>query len=123
MEYQAPLQVVQQAVDTNVHSIAISTDTADDGHKIIKHLKERGRGDVVVSMCLQAVSSSDLSSLLDNGISPVFGPGIHEPLREIHCLIRFVLPFTNLYMIFSQLYIYHIGFYDIIISIIKSVSF
>jgi methylmalonyl-CoA mutase len=75
--FQTPDEVVQQAIDNDVHVVGISTLAA--GHKtlvpaLIEGLKEQGRSDILVVVG-GVIPPSDHEVLYQHGAVGVFGPG------------------------------------------------
>ncbi len=75
--FQTPAEVAQQAVDSDVHVIGVSSLAA--GHKalvpeLVKALKDAGRPDVLV-ICGGVIPPQDYEFLYQNGASAIFGPG------------------------------------------------
>lgn len=75
--FQTPEEVVQQAIDSDVHVIGISTLAA--GHKflvpkIIGELKNKNINDVMV-LCGGVIPVQDHEFLISIGVSLIFGPG------------------------------------------------
>jgi len=75
--FQTPAEVVNQAIDSDVHLIGISSLAA--GHKtlvpaVIDTLKERGRQDIAVIVG-GVIPPQDYDFLFDKGVLGVFGPG------------------------------------------------
>ena len=75
--FQTPAEVAQQAIDSDVHVVGISSQAA--GHKalvpaLIAELKERGAGNMVV-ICGGVIPPQDHDFLYDSGVTAIFGPG------------------------------------------------
>ena len=75
--FQTPAEVVNQAIDSDVHLIGISSLAA--GHKtlvpaVINTLKEYGRQDIAVIVG-GVIPPQDYDFLFDKGVLGVFGPG------------------------------------------------
>ena len=75
--FQTPDEVVQQAIDNDVHVVGISTLAA--GHKtlvpaLIEGLKEQGRSDILVVVG-GVIPPADHEVLYEHGAVGVFGPG------------------------------------------------
>ncbi|NTW83250.1 MAG: methylmalonyl-CoA mutase [Chlorobiaceae bacterium] len=75
--FQTPEEVVQQALDNDVHIIGISSLAA--GHKtlipkIVDGLKSQGRGDILV-IAGGVIPERDYEFLYEKGVAGVFGPG------------------------------------------------
>jgi methylmalonyl-CoA mutase len=86
--FQTPAEVAQDAVDGDVHVVGVSTHAA--GHKtlvpqLIRELRERGAGDVVV-VCGGVVPAQDYGFLRDAGVAAVFGPGTNIPVAAAEVL-------------------------------------
>ncbi len=79
--FQTPAETAQQAVENDVHVVAMSSLAA--GHKtllpqLVAELKSRGRGDIMV-LCGGVIPAHDYDFLLKNGASAIFGPGTVIP--------------------------------------------
>ena len=77
--FQTPEEVAQQAVDSDVHVVGVSSLAA--GHRtlipeLVKALKDAGRPDVIV-ICGGVIPPQDYEFLYENGASAIFGPGKH----------------------------------------------
>ena len=75
--FQTPAEVAQQAVDSDVHVIGVSSLAA--GHKalvpeLIAALKAAGRPDVLV-ICGGVIPPQDYEFLYESGAGAIFGPG------------------------------------------------
>jgi methylmalonyl-CoA mutase len=75
--FQTPEEVVQQALDNDVHLVGISSLAA--GHKtlipkIVEGLKSQGREDILV-IAGGVIPEKDYDFLYENGVAGVFGPG------------------------------------------------
>ncbi len=75
--FQTPEEVVQQALDNDVHIIGVSSLAA--GHKtlipkIVEGLKSHGREDILV-IAGGVIPEKDYEFLYENGVAGVFGPG------------------------------------------------
>lgn len=75
--FQTPEEVVQQALDNDVHLVGISS--LAGGHKtlvpaIVNGLKKAGRNDILV-IAGGVIPEKDYGFLLDSGVTKVFGPG------------------------------------------------
>ena len=80
--FQTPAEVVQQAIDNDVHVVGISTLAA--GHKtlvpeLIEGLRSSGRSDILVVVG-GVIPPGDHEALYDSGAVGVFGPG--TPITE-----------------------------------------
>ena len=76
--FQTPEEVAQQAVDSDVHVVGVSSLAA--GHRtlvpeLVKALKDAGRPDVIV-ICGGVIPPQDYEFLYQSGASAIFGPGI-----------------------------------------------
>jgi methylmalonyl-CoA mutase len=85
--FQTPEETARQAVENDVHVVAMSSLAA--GHKtllpaLVGELKKLGRDDIMV-VCGGVIPAQDYDFLLDNGASAIFGPGtvIPESARKI----------------------------------------
>jgi len=86
--FQTPQEVVQQAIDADVHCIGVSSLAA--GHRtlipeLIKELQKQGSGDIVV-ICGGVIPPQDYDYLRSAGVSSVFGPGTKIPDAAIEVL-------------------------------------
>jgi methylmalonyl-CoA mutase len=75
--FQTPEEAAKMAIENDVHAVGASSLAA--GHKtlipaLIQALKDQGGGDIVV-FAGGVIPPSDYQSLLDAGVSGVFGPG------------------------------------------------
>ena len=85
--FQTPEETARQAVENDVHIVAMSSLAA--GHKtllpaLVGELKKLGREDIMV-VCGGVIPAQDYDYLLANGASAIFGPGtvIPESARKI----------------------------------------
>jgi methylmalonyl-CoA mutase len=85
--FQTPEETAKQAVENDVHLVAMSSLAA--GHKtllpeLIKELKKLDREDIVI-ICGGVIPHQDYEFLYENGASAIFGPGtvITEAAKEI----------------------------------------
>ncbi|MGE9296366.1 MAG: methylmalonyl-CoA mutase family protein, partial [Puniceicoccales bacterium] len=85
--FQTPEEAARQAVENDVHIVAMSSLAA--GHKtllpaLVKALADLGRDDIMV-VCGGVIPAQDYEYLLENGASAIFGPGtvIPESARKI----------------------------------------
>ncbi len=85
--FQTPEETARQAVENDVHVVAMSSLAA--GHKTLLpalagELKELGREDIMI-VCGGVIPAQDYDYLLANGASAIFGPGtvIPESARKI----------------------------------------
>eukprot|EP01126_Amoeba_proteus_P024764 TRINITY_DN2486_c0_g1_i19.p1 TRINITY_DN2486_c0_g1~~TRINITY_DN2486_c0_g1_i19.p1 ORF type:complete len:591 (-),score=127.86 TRINITY_DN2486_c0_g1_i19:110-1882(-) len=79
--FQTPSEVVQQAIDADVHCIGISSQAA--GHRtlmpqLVQELQRRGVNDISV-ICGGVIPPQDYSFLHENGVDAIFGPGTKIP--------------------------------------------
>ena len=79
--FQTPEETARQAVENDVHVVAMSSLAA--GHKtlllpLVAELKKRGREDILV-VCGGVIPAQDYDFLLNNGASAIFGPGTVIP--------------------------------------------
>jgi methylmalonyl-CoA mutase len=75
--FRTPEEVAQQAIDSDVHVIGISSQAA--GHKalvpaLLDELKKKGAGHMVV-VCGGVIPPQDHQFLYDHGVASIFGPG------------------------------------------------
>jgi len=75
--FQTPREVAQQAVDSDVHVVGVSSLAA--GHKtlvpeLVEALRAAGRPDVIV-ICGGVIPPQDYDFLYKSGASAIFGPG------------------------------------------------
>ncbi len=85
--FQTPEETARQAVENDVHVVAMSSLAA--GHKtllpaLVEELKKLGRPDIMI-VCGGVIPAQDYEFLLANGASAIFGPGtvIPESARKI----------------------------------------
>ena len=85
--FQTPEETARQAVENDVHVVAMSSLAA--GHKtllpaLVGELEKLGRDDIMV-VCGGVIPAQDYDFLLDHGASAIFGPGtvIPESARKI----------------------------------------
>jgi methylmalonyl-CoA mutase len=91
--FQTPAETAKQAVENDVHVVAMSSLAA--GHKtllptLIAELKNLGREDIMV-VCGGVIPAQDYDSLYQNGAAAIFGPGtvIPDSARKIlHLLLE-----------------------------------
>ena len=79
--FQTPAEAARQAVENDVHAVAMSSLAA--GHKTLlpqlrDELRARGREDIVL-ICGGVIPAQDYDFLLANGASAIFGPGTVIP--------------------------------------------
>ena len=77
--------MAQQAIDSDVHVVGVSTLAA--GHRtlvpeLIKALQNQGRGDILV-VCGGVIPPQDYDMLYKVGVSSVFGPGTKIPVAAL----------------------------------------
>jgi len=83
--FQTPDEVAQQAIDSDVHCIGVSSLAA--GHKtlvpeLVKSLEKLGRPDVLI-ICGGVIPPQDYDFLYKAGASAIFGPGTKLPLAAL----------------------------------------
>ena len=90
--FQTPDEVAQDAVDSDVHIVGVSTQAA--GHKtlvpaLIEALKNKGAEDILV-VCGGVIPPQDYDFLRNSGVAAVYGPGTNIPAAaaEILALLR-----------------------------------
>src|SRR5579871_3905628 len=90
--FQTPDEVAQDAIDSDVHVVGISSQAA--GHKtlvpqVIEALRAKSAGDIVVVVG-GVIPAQDYEFLKKAGVAAVFGPGsnIPEAARSVLSLIR-----------------------------------
>jgi methylmalonyl-CoA mutase len=79
--FATPEEVVDLAIQKNVHMIGISSHAA--GHKtlvpeLINILHKKGRGDIIV-VCGGVIPQQDYAFLEEAGVAAIFGPGTNIP--------------------------------------------
>eukprot|EP00092_Neocalanus_flemingeri_P011762 GFUD01012684.1.p1 GENE.GFUD01012684.1~~GFUD01012684.1.p1 ORF type:complete len:755 (+),score=249.34 GFUD01012684.1:47-2311(+) len=84
--FQTPDEVAQQAVDSDVHCIGVSSLAA--GHKVlvpdlVKSLTKLGRPDVLI-ICGGVIPPQDYDFLYKAGASAIFGPGTKLPVAALN---------------------------------------
>ena len=89
--FQTPAETAKQAVENDVHVVAMSSLAA--GHKtllpqLIAELKQLGREDIMV-VCGGVIPAQDYDYLYQNGAAAIFGPGtvIPDSARKILTLL------------------------------------
>jgi len=89
--FQTPEETAKQAVENDVHIVAMSSLAA--GHKtllpqLVKALKAEGGDDILV-VCGGVIPAQDYEFLLQNGASAIFGPGtvITESAKKLMGLL------------------------------------
>ena len=90
--FQTPEEAAKQAVENDVHIIAMSSLAA--GHKtllphLVAELEKLDREDMIV-VCGGVIPAQDYQFLLDNGASAIFGPGtvITESARKLFTILQ-----------------------------------
>merc|ERR1711874_129993 len=83
--FQTPDEVAQQAVDSDVHCIGVSSLAA--GHKtlvpeLVKSLTKLGRPDVLI-ICGGVIPPQDYDFLYKAGVGAIFGPGTKLPIAAL----------------------------------------
>jgi methylmalonyl-CoA mutase len=86
--FQTPAEAARQAVENDVHAVAMSSLAA--GHKTLlpqlrDELKALGREDIVL-ICGGVIPAQDYDFLLANGASAIFGPGTVIPVSALRVL-------------------------------------
>ncbi len=86
--FQTPEEVAQQAIDSDVHVIGVSSLAA--GHRtlvpeLVKILKAGGREDILV-VCGGVIPPQDYDFLHQSGAVAIFGPGTKLPLAAMDVL-------------------------------------
>merc|ERR1719509_116558 len=86
--FQTPEEVAQQAVDSDVHVIGVSSLAA--GHKalvpeLVKCLTSMGRPDIII-ICGGVIPPQDYDFLYKSGASAIFGPGTKLPVAALEVL-------------------------------------
>lgn len=79
--FQTPQEAAKQAVENDVHAVAMSSLAA--GHKTLlpqlrDELKRLGREDIIL-ICGGVIPAQDYEFLMANGASAIFGPGTVIP--------------------------------------------
>jgi methylmalonyl-CoA mutase len=79
--FQTPEETARQAVENDVHVVAMSSLAA--GHKtllpqLVEELKKLNRPDIMI-VCGGVIPAQDYEFLLQNGASAIFGPGTVIP--------------------------------------------
>jgi methylmalonyl-CoA mutase len=90
--FQTPAEAAQDAIESDVHVIGISSQAA--GHKtlvpqIIEELKKQGAEDILV-VCGGVIPAQDYDALYNAGVAAIYGPGTNIPkaAAEVLELIR-----------------------------------
>ncbi|MDX2185477.1 MAG: methylmalonyl-CoA mutase [Opitutaceae bacterium] len=86
--FQTPAEAAQQAVENDVHVVAMSSLAA--GHKtllpqLVDELRQRGREDILV-VCGGVIPAQDYDYLLSHGAGAIFGPGTVIPKSSLKIL-------------------------------------
>lgn len=86
--FQTPEEVVQQAIDADVHIIGVSSQAA--GHntlvpKLHTLLKEAGAGHILMA-CGGVIPHQDYQYLYDHGACAIFGPGTKVPVAAMQVI-------------------------------------
>jgi methylmalonyl-CoA mutase len=86
--FQTPAEAARQAVENDVHALALSTLAA--GHKtLLPQLRDElaalGRDDILL-VCGGVIPAKDHAFLLENGASAIFGPGTVIPRAALQIL-------------------------------------
>ncbi len=86
--FQTPEEAARQAVENDVHAVAMSSLAA--GHKTLlpqlrDELRKLGRDDIVL-ICGGVIPAQDYDFLLANGASAIFGPGTVIPKSSLRIL-------------------------------------
>jgi methylmalonyl-CoA mutase len=86
--FQTPAEAAKQAIENDVHAVAMSSLAA--GHKTLlpqlrNELKRLGREDIVL-ICGGVIPAQDYDFLLANGASAIFGPGTVIPQSAVKIL-------------------------------------
>jgi methylmalonyl-CoA mutase len=86
--FQTPEEAARQAVENDVHAVAMSSLAA--GHKTLlpqlrDELKKLGREDIVL-ICGGVIPAQDYEFLMANGASAIFGPGTVIPKSSLKIL-------------------------------------
>ena len=90
--FQTPEEAARQAIEADVHVVGVSSQAA--GHKtlvpqLIEALKAEGAEDIL-TVCGGVIPPQDYQTLLDAGVSAIYGPGTNIPkaASEILTLIQ-----------------------------------
>lgn len=86
--FQTPMEVAQQAIDSDVHVVGVSSLAA--GHRALvpdlsKCLRELGRPDILV-ICGGVIPPQDYEFLYKAGASAIFGPGTKLPVAALEVI-------------------------------------
>jgi methylmalonyl-CoA mutase len=79
--FQTPAEAAQDAIESDVHIIGVSTQAA--GHKTLvpelaEELKAQGGGDILI-VCGGVIPQQDYDFLFSRGVAAVYGPGTNIP--------------------------------------------
>ena len=93
--FQTPDEVAQQAVDSDVHCIGVSSLAA--GHRalvpdLVKSLAQIGRPDILI-ICGGVIPPQDYEFLYKAGVGAIFGPGTKLPIAALE-VINNINPFN-----------------------------
>ena len=96
--FQTPDEVAQQAVDSDVHCIGVSSLAA--GHKalvpdLVESLAKIGRPDILI-ICGGVIPPQDYEFLYNAGVGAIFGPGTKLPVAalKVGIIYEFLFPFS-----------------------------
>jgi len=83
--FQTPEEVAQQAIDSDVHVVGVSSLAA--GHKtlvpeLVRCLKDLGRPDIII-ICGGVIPPQDYEFLYKSGAAAIFGPGTKLPVAAL----------------------------------------
>jgi len=83
--FQTPEEVAQQAIDSDVHVVGVSSLAA--GHKtlvpeLVRCLKDLGRPDIII-ICGGVIPPQDYEFLYNSGAAAIFGPGTKLPVAAL----------------------------------------
>ena len=86
--FQTPDEVAQQAVDSDVHCIGVSSLAA--GHRalvpdLVKSLAQIGRPDILI-ICGGVIPPQDYEFLYKAGVGAIFGPGTKLPIAALEVI-------------------------------------
>merc|ERR1719334_1326331 len=86
--FQTPDEVAQQAIDSDVHVVGVSSLAA--GHRtlvpeLVASLKKLGRPDILV-ICGGVIPPQDYDFLFKSGASAIFGPGTKLPVAALEVI-------------------------------------
>ncbi|MFQ6022994.1 MAG: methylmalonyl-CoA mutase [Acidiferrobacterales bacterium] len=90
--FQTPEEAAREAIENDVHVVGVSSQAA--GHKtlvpqLVNELKREGAEEILV-ICGGVIPPQDYDTLLDKGVSAIYGPGTNIPVAagEILKLIK-----------------------------------